>query len=310
MTFQHDNYEFWKAWLLTGQKPEISKERVPLGFFKMQNGTPVAIWECAPGEVVVLGGTARKSWRMTPDKISERLEYGGFGVAVKEDAYRHAFEKGEWPDAESAERSDNAAPQGVEGMLAEIEEIAARAAPLLKEPITEKEKADLAANLRDKLLKISKEAEETRKAEKQPHMDAAKAVDEKWTPARDRAKAGADKLRDAVGHYLREEEKKAQAEARRIAEEKAAEAAKNAPADEPAPVVTVEPVAPVRVGQTGARTGLRTVKKAEITDYAALLAHFAEHADVRAAIEKLAGAAARAGIEVPGMKIIDERIAA
>lgn len=306
---QHDNYAFWNGWLSTGTKPEPSTTHVPLGFFRQRDGVPLAIWECAPGEIVVLGGTARKSWRMTPDKIAERLEYGGFGAAVTEEAYRAAFEAGEWADAESAIRGDNAEPQGVEGMLAEITQIGERALPLLKTPITTKEAADTAANLRDKLLKISKTAEEERKAEKQPHMDAAKAVDEKWAPARDRAKDGADKLRDAVGHYLREEEKKARIEAERIAKEKAAEAAKNAP-DEPPPAVVIEAPAPVRVGQSGARTGLRTVKSAEITDYRKLLDHFAEHADVRGAIDKLANAAARAGIEVPGMKIIEERKAA
>jgi hypothetical protein len=54
---------------------------------------------------------------------------------------------------------------------------------------------------------------------------------------------------------------------------------------------------------------LRTKISAEITDYDKLVHQLKEQADVRALIQSIADRSARAGVELPGMKIKRERVA-
>jgi hypothetical protein len=51
------------------------------------------------------------------------------------------------------------------------------------------------------------------------------------------------------------------------------------------------------------------LKRAEITDYAACLEFFKDSPDVKATVQDLANRAVRAGISVPGTKVIEEQTA-
>ena len=62
-----------------------------------------------------------------------------------------------------------------------------------------------------------------------------------------------------------------------------------------------------RAGTRGRAMTLKSFKSAEITDYEACLAFFKDSQDVRGTVQDLANKAVRAGIEVPGVKMIEEQ---
>ena len=62
-------------------------------------------------------------------------------------------------------------------------------------------------------------------------------------------------------------------------------------------------------GQRGKKASLRSLTRYAITDYAAALAHVQGHADVVAAVEKVAFAQARSGAVVPGVRSYEEKVA-
>lgn len=201
---------------------------------------------------------------------------------------------------------------------------------------------DTASRARDYLAglkKLSKEADEARKAQKDPHTLAAKAVDDAWKPTLasiDRLVGG---IEPKIAAYLRA--KKAEAEAARaLAERKRleAEAAARAAAEDAAQAQTeagriaadaaraeAEQIAaraareeraasgPVRLeSATGlARAaGVRVTRKARIFSVAIALAHYRARPEVAELVERLANADIRAAkgapIEIPGIEIFEE----
>jgi len=52
---------------------------------------------------------------------------------------------------------------------------------------------------------------------------------------------------------------------------------------------------------------LKSFKSAEVVDYDACLAFFKDSQDVRNTVQDLANKAVRAGITVPGIKVIEEQ---
>lgn len=80
----------------------------------------------------------------------------------------------------------------------------------------------------DQLRKADVEGEERRKAEKKPHDDAAKAVQDKWKPVLEVGERALDTCRKTLADYLRRKEDAQRAEAervRKLAEDAANEAA-------------------------------------------------------------------------------------
>ena len=157
-------------------------------------------------------------------------------------------------------------------------------------------------------------------------LTAAERLAKDATKAREAAEAKA--RADTEAKLKAESEAKARAEAeakRKLAEEaarkarevaeaaKAEAAARNLPPP-PEPVDVPLPLdEPVKIqagGQRGRKAGLRTVTKYIVTDYAAALAHVKDHPDVRAAVEKVAAAQAKAGASVPGIETQTEQVAA
>lgn len=165
--------------------------------------------------------------------------------------------------------------------------------------------------------KLSRDIEAKRKDEKQPHLDAGKAVDAAYKPLVDEAKGAAQPLKARLSEHLREKERIAQAaaaEAARVAEEerrKAEEEAKlSMPADEDEILAKAETAeikaaaaaaeaeaARTAKGSHGLRaSGLRTKKEVIITDPVGLVRHYHKHQDVIDLCLKLAKADVRAGM--------------
>lgn len=315
-----DQFQWWRD-ALAGNIGAIEEPNPRSGYFKMRNGKdgpwlPVAIWE-ADGELICRVANERRD----PHSVWTYCAKN----PVPKDAAKHAFENGSWP-GDVPTVGHNA---GMLTLPEEIEDAATQALVwLAKSGITDKTAADTAANWRARLLDLSKQADKQRETEKRPHDEAAKAVQAKWKPWIDTASEAANRIRDALTQWMRAEEAKARAEAeakRKLADEaarKAREIAEQAKADAAArnlppppepvdvPLPLDEPVKIQAGGQRGRKAGLRTITKYVVTDYAAALAHVKDHQDVRAAVEKVAAAQAKAGATVPGVETQTEQVAA
>lgn len=206
---------------------------------------------------------------------------------VPYDDYRAYYETGEWPD-DKAPGPNFAEGDEYEALIDQITAAVAAAREIAA--IENQGTADKAANLRDRLNRLADEAERKRVELKRPHDEAAKAVQARWKPLVDTAKAGADGLRPKLTAYMTAKEQEAVAAA---AETQAA-----------APK-------PIRAGGAhGKRTGLRTQVHVEITDYIAALAAVQNEREVREAVETVVRRIVRAGGTVPGVEKREERVAA
>lgn len=177
------------------------------------------------------------------------------------------------------------------------------------------------------------EAETARKAEKAPHLAAAKAVDQSWDAIRSRIERVIGVVRPMLDRYLKrkdDERRAAEAEARRKAEEaeaarRAAEAdaiaaqsasarieaeeraRENARLAEEAAAEAAKAKEPVRVeSATGLtrRRSLTTVRKPAITSLATALAHYKDEPELAELIVKFAARDLRAAPTVRGKKQI------
>lgn len=206
-------------------------------------------------------------------------------------------------------------------------ELAAEAAPWLKKGKVESE--DEAQKLNDviaKARKLYRDAEESRKAEKEPHIEAGKAVDEAFRIATTATEKTGNSLKPIIATWLKkvEEDKKAeaarQAEIARKAKEDAerlaaqaeasndafaaaqAEAAQKAASKlEKGAIKASKAKASVTSATGGGRSmSLRKRKVAVIDNINLVFRHFSDHPDVREVLQRLANAAVVRGETVPG----------
>lgn len=322
-----DVWQFWRD-ALAGKNPEIHADDPKCGFFKMRRGKD------APWLPVMIrfddGGVLR--CRVGNDSSVEPMSIWTYcaGNPISREDAKAAFETGSFP-GDAPAIGDNS---GDVSLAEQIREYAAQAIGWLKKAggIKDTTSKDMAANYRAELLRLRKEADAQRAAEKRPHDEAAKAVQAKWMPVIGEADDAAETLRNELTRFMRAEEEKARKEAlaKFEAERKAAEAARAAVEaqqaklmrDDPIAALTSEPkelpplpVAPEPVkisagGQRGRKTGLRTVTRYVVTDHAAALAFFADSEDVRELVAKLAERACKAGVAVPGTEKLIEKVAA
>lgn len=212
--------------------------------------------------------------------------------------------------------------------------IAAADAWLQKVPeIGDEDTAGKASDFLDQLRTEYKAAEKERKAEKQPHIDAGKAVDEAYKPLTTRLQKAADAIKAKLTGWLQKKQvaedearrkreeaaRKAQEEADRIAAEAekansidaqiAADEAKER-AEAAQKDAETERRAQTR-GDFGRTTALRTTYRGEIADWDAALAFYSTDPLVSEAVGKAIARDIRAGTRViPGVKIIQEQKAA
>lgn len=207
----------------------------------------------------------------------------------------------------------------------------------LKKPVKTQADADKVAIWAKRLTAIKSKAEALHKVEKQPHLDAGRAVDDKWRELKTEPDDVVKKMRLHVKPFF-DELKRAEDERQRKARDEAAAAqrkadeaaAKAREADNnqsavqrEAAIQAAEEAAAlarqaekdaearkVTAGRTGARMGLRTEKVGVVTDYALAAATLVEmkHVDMLGMIDTLAKRAAKAKMPFAGMKIVDEEV--
>lgn len=192
--------------------------------------------------------------------------------------------------------------------------------------------ATVAEQARDLLARItasSKSAEDTRKAEKQPHLDAARDVDARYEPIKTLLTACTAPVKRLLEGWLHKERERqaaeaaaARAEAQRLAAEAAkAAAAQRSIAETAAAQVAVQraeaaaldarraEAAKTQVASAigGARAAtLRRTWFAKLVSVPLACRRYGNHPDVIAVLEKLASAEVRAAkgkISIPGFEV-------
>lgn len=311
-----DDYAFWRGALAENYPYPMQDGRFECGFWRTKNRdgrqVPVAIWKHNGELRISVDGND-----IEPERFAGRWNFT-WQNPITYDAYTYRIKNGEWPGDIPDEIGRNAPPDDFAMLKDNIEDVARQAAKWLQGvgEIVSQENADKAANYREALNKLKKKADACRKEEKEPLAEQVKAVDGKYNPLIHIADQTAVTLRDALTAFMRKQE----AEARRIAEEerKRQEAERKALAEQDIALATLEPELPAPPpaakiqagGQFGRKTGFRTVKRTEITDYPAALAFFKDNPEVRALIQKLADKVTKVGGTVPGVEVKEERVAA
>lgn len=242
------------------------------------------------------------------------------------DAYTAAVDGKGWPDDDKVVAEQVKAEPTIGDNSATIDEAevlkdqieAALAGMQAYAKIADDGAAAKALSLRNRLNELSGQADKIRVKQKEPHLEAGKAVDAKWQPLVKSAKAGADKVRDAIGSWeteklrrQREAERKAE-EDRRAAEEAARQAAPSGEvmeAEAPAPAAVEVAPAPIRATYgKSASVSVKNVVK-EVTDYKALAIYMCEHPTLQETLRQLAQRALDAGrTNIPGI-ITEEKAA-
>jgi hypothetical protein len=332
------SYDWWQQALADphkiGASLKIHEGHPQPGFYRKRaykDGpfVPVAIWQDDTGHMLAVAG----------GKAVDAGDVWTFCCRqpISEEVYRAVAAGGAWPDepapiGHNSNVSDDPHAQLAHDLASETE----TATSFLKKPIATKDDADRAAVWSKRLAAIAKKATDQHKVEKQPHLDAGRTVDEKWRPIREGADELSKKLKRHLDDWLREQDRiererqaKAREEAERIRRE-AEDAARKAAEVEQAPEAEraaaldrarklqdeardAERDAEARnaaAGRTGAKVALRTFVSAEITDYDALVAALKDRPEVRDVVQSLANRAAKSGVDLPGMKIVEERRAA
>jgi hypothetical protein len=326
-----DEFQFWRD-SLAGKPVVITADAPQSGYYKMREARgerylPVAIWTVDGKQVCRVANEKR-------DPMAVWTFVAGNPVK-KEDA-KFAFETGRWPDMPTDLPTSNMPSDPLEALKMEIADKEAQAETLLASGAAEKNAVDAnkARNIQAKLLDLKKQADAMFDAEKEPIRRKATAVDEKYR-FRAAIESVATRLRKAYERFAKAEEDRLRAEAQKKfeAERAAAEMARKAAEAAQAKLLREDPIAaytsppdplpelplapePVKVqigGGFGRKAGLKTEWVAQVEDYAAATAHFSEHPDMKALVDKLASKAVKAAkgvITIPGVKVIEDRRAA
>lgn len=217
-------YAYWTD-ALAGKKPKMFVDDPQCGFYrkgtyvrnergnKSRSGwETVAIFMDAGQLTAVIGadgthmGNGMVGELLTdPDKINELWSYVA-GNPISEEWYRAVAERGKpWPDAHDATRNKPVAHPVPEGATAASPEnvladqiAAAKAGVSQYDKIESDEQSGRARSLQSELLGFKGEVVKLHKAEKEPYLEAGRAVDRKWFPLRDDADVAALTLRKAM----------------------------------------------------------------------------------------------------------------
>lgn len=335
-----DQFDTWRA-LLASKTVHLSDSEPASGYYRLRRGdtlTPVAIWRDDDATVFAMRGADY----VDPGEVWPAAAKN----AVTYEAYEAATSGKGWPDdaptlpvvteGDTVENpravmGDNATTgDPAEDLRLELAGERELARTFLAAPISSDDEADRVAVWAKRVSALRSRADAAFKAEKQPILDQARAIDDRWRWRED-ADALVKRLKAHVLPWLQKkeaEEKERQRvaleEARRRKEEADRLAAQEigtdggASADEALAraVEAAREAAPQRTGagRTGAKVSLRTVQEVSITDAAALAAFYAGMdpmpPDLREVLLKLARRNLSSGVTPPGITVTSKQIAA
>jgi len=192
--------------------------------------------------------------------------------------------------------------------------------------------AERATAFLGQLREEAKDIEKARKAEKAPHIEAGKAVDQKFGTQTERLRVSAEAIKDLLTPYLekkeaerleaerklREEAEAAERNARAAAERAkgidaqlaAAAASQHAAEIQKAADQQAKARTNIASGMGGRAVSLRVKRSAVIVDQGKVYRKFRDHPEVIAVLQKLADAEVRAKRNVPGVEVRETKSAA
>ena len=303
------------------------------GFYKrrlVKDGAwlPIAFWRNKDDQIVCC----------FEGKLVDPIDHWTFAAKypVSEMSYRNHIRHGRWLDEVPQTPRSNMPSDPFEALTLEVEDKLEQAQTWLKtapKAPTETD-ANMARNMQAALLHLNKRADAMHKAEKQPHLDAGRAVDAKFE-FRKLIATVADRLRDVFTAFMKAEEVRARAEAQKKFEEERQKAQDERKAaenertrlerEDPALALIIEPETlpelplspdPVKIqvgGGVGRKAGLKTVYIGRILDWQKVIQHFSGHQQIRDLLQKLVDADVRlnkAQCSIPGVEVVEERVAA
>lgn len=317
-----DVIDAWAWWRAALKNPAEVGKSLPVhdgepnqGYFRVRYGKdkpfePVAIWK-EDGQWL--------AYRSNREADASAIWTSCCRNPISYEAYQAAIDGKGWSDDDAvvAKQVAPPAPGDNSAAIDPAEEIADQIESALKgmdayKKIADDATAAKALSLRNRLNELSGQADKIRAKQKEPHLEAGKAVDAKWQPLVKSAKAGADGVRDAIGRWETEKLRKQREEERRQAEElrlqqEAARAAEPAGdvAEAVAPVVHAAPApAPTPIKPTYGKTASVQVKVIvkDVTDWKALALYMIDHPVLQDTLRSLAQRALDAGrTNVPGI---------
>ena len=318
------SYEKWRR-RLAGEKVEAftQPDSDDAGFYRkpIKERKPNGQWRTTGFIPVAIFFEGEKLFGMIGDKQVDQEgldEAWGWIVAhpISEEMYRAVSERGEpWPDFEPEKPEDPATSLLTEDAKLALALIEAKAKLPDFAKIESDEQSSKARGLQQRFLDIRGDAKREYEKANRPLLDEQKRLRSIWSPLQDAADECSLLLRNAMGvweDFKREQARKAQAEADRIArahedEVRMAEAA-NRPA--PPPIAAPKPNAPPPAAQikaAGARTANVTVKKfVTDIDIDKAFAQFRNEIGLKLLLIDFAQKAVNAGLTVEGA-IIEER---
>ena len=307
---------YWAC--MKGMAPSLSPAEADIakcGYWRTKDGA-IAIWpimDQQDGNVVKFAmgrkHNAYASWKTTEHQALPEVIGFAFAIPVTYDDFVHFCTEGVWLGQipglghNTGRLSDYQEwKENVEGQIDD----ALRWLNKINRSTLSQTDADIAANYRDSLTRLSKKGELLLKEEKSPLEERLKETKKKWGDALAKADEVARTLREVVGVFLKAEESK---EKQRIAMERRELEDQDivmAALSEP------EISRPKKVGaggQLGRKTGLRTVRFAVITDYEQALMFFKGAPSIRSEVDRLCQAEARAPSRraIPGVEYKEER---
>jgi len=283
------DYTYWNR-RLDGMSPPLANGQFECGKWRKQERdgawTGIAVFRDDSGQIRVQIGKGAP--QEPSDELFERVFTWAVKNPVEDGAYQHWWDNGAWPDdLPAAATPANAPADPYEFLKLEIEnEVAELKAWLAKTkidgPVTDSKATRWAKRISD----LKKQAEAMRVELKRPHDEAGKAVQARFNPLIDLADEAKQLISVACTPYRQQ----------RLREEEAAKAGSVQRGEE--------------ITARKSPTGLRTYTSAEITDYPAALAYFAETPKLQQLVQKLCDDLAIAGVPMPFLKIVKQQKAA
>lgn len=363
-------WKFWKA-ALRGEKLDTPLAQVSIGYYRTQvkdtgEWYPVAIYfSQVDGFKHCKTGHSEKTKRILDTaEAEEDYDFNVFSkirkFPITYEDYQFWDKNRKWPEhlnlepipqaPSAAKDTPGPRPGGIgDNSGASEEEIQALSLDVLRDQIaalkpqveklakvTSQEDGDAAQGLRTRLTSLASEGEKLRVIQKEPHLQAGRAVDAAWNPLLDDAKALASTLRKAIEEHATAELKRKraieeaerqraieEARAQQVAREEAARAeaarieagkpapepVKEAPASKPDPAplppaeVAAPPAATVFRGTQGRKTSAKIVIVPTIVDQDAVYEALKKNPEVVALLKMLVERVYRSyGPGMPDMK--------
>ncbi len=300
MTEQRNEWQWWQD-ALVGKVASIQDGQPQTGYYRVKRKgregySPVAYWKDSK--------TGEQRCHMDGEEFDAQRALEIWPYASKSpvtaEAYAERLRSGKWPDESAAVVGHNLAPtdNSTASIADRIEDLAREAEKLIAAGAASNEAAcDQASDLANTFGELETKVARLHVDEKAPYLEAGRTVDRKWFPLRDRAAELKKRLKlIVVTPFLNK--KREEAEKANVA------AISSGVAPEALPQTRLT------AGSSKRPTALRTQTTAEVTDWDALLTALKSHPDIRETAQRIANASAKAGVELPGMKILKTKVAA